>query len=193
MEPQPNPESKETIMFTGKIGEVVHIEQSDGRIFEQYRRPPGTRLIIVSPDNKVLITKERRHETGNVDLRLPGGKVCNTIEEFRALKNSGQDILKAAKAGAIKEAVEETGLIIKNPELVAIANAGATVNWDLYYFLVHEYEQNPAGQALEHGEDIEVTWMSPEQIRQAISDGQMQEWRSVGVLLGKVLPSLESS
>lgn len=44
--------NNETIVFKGKIGEVVHIEQQDGRVFEQFRRPPGTRLVIVSQDNK---------------------------------------------------------------------------------------------------------------------------------------------
>jgi hypothetical protein len=70
--------NNETVVFKGKIGEVVHIEQQDGRVFEQFRRPPGTRLVIVSQDNSILITKEYRHETGGIDLRLPGGKVCDT-------------------------------------------------------------------------------------------------------------------
>jgi 8-oxo-dGTP pyrophosphatase MutT (NUDIX family) len=183
--------SKEQIVFSGKIGEVVHIEQPDGRVFEQYRRPPGTRLIIVSPEGKILITKEHRHETGNIDLRLPGGKVCDSLEDFHALKASEQDMLEAAKTAAEKEALEETGLIVKDLEPVTTAKAGATVDWDLYYFLIRNYIENSEGQQLEQGENIEVTWMSLAEIQTAISAGQMQEWRSVGVLLGRVLPELE--
>ena len=190
---QDQPEQKDKMVFSGKIGEVIHSTQKDGRVFERYRRPPGTRLIIVSPDKKILVTKEHRSETNGIDLRLPGGKVCDSLEAYHALLASGKDITEAAKDAAIKEALEETGLIIENPRLLVTANAGATVEWDLYYFLVDTYTKNPGGQELEDGEDIEVTWMKVEELRQAIEDGQMQEWRSVGVLLAKVLSELEDS
>jgi len=183
---------KETTVFRGKIGEVVHIEQKDGRVFEQFRRPPGTRLITISPDNRVLVSREYRHETGTVDLRLPGGKVCDTLEEYDALRNSGADMVEQAKLGMTKEAGEEAGLDIHDPKLVTVANAGATVDWDLYYWEVHDYTERSEGQDLEEGEDITTQWMTPAELREAIENGQMQEWRSVGVLLAMVLPKLES-
>jgi hypothetical protein len=74
-----------SVVFSGKIGEVVHVEQPDGRVFEKFRRPPGVRLVIVSPDKKLLITKEFRSETSNYDLRLPGGKVCDSLDEYHSL------------------------------------------------------------------------------------------------------------
>jgi 8-oxo-dGTP pyrophosphatase MutT (NUDIX family) len=181
----------EKITYQGRIIEVVEFDGGNGKTFEKARRAPGSRLIIVSTDGKILMTREHRHETGNVDLRLPGGKVYDTLEEYNKALANNVDIAEAAKAGAIREAVEETGLEIKNLELITVATAGATVDWDLYYFLTRDYEQLLSGQQLEHGEDIEVTWMTPGEIRQAIANGQMQEWRSVGVLLGKVLPDLE--
>jgi len=184
------PSKPETVVFTGQIGEVVHTEQPDGRVFEQFRRAPGVRLVIISPEGKILITKEHRHEISSTDLRLPGGKVCDTIEDYRALLNSGADVLAAAKQAAIKEALEETGLVVRDPKLIVKANAGATVDWDLYYFEVRDYDQSPDGQQLESGEAIEVDWMNPGEIRQAIAGDQMAEWRSVGVLLGRVLPEL---
>lgn len=186
-----NQQPSEIVAFSGKIGEVIHQQQPDGRVFERYRRPPGTRLIIISPDKKILITKEHRQETGGVDLRLPGGKVRDSLAEYHELLASGDDIAEAAKQAAIKEAAEETGLLIHDPHMIVKANAGATVEWDLYYFKITDYESHADGQQLEHGEDIEVTWLSPAEIRQAITDGLMQEWRSVGVLLGLILPDLE--
>ncbi|MGH7193637.1 MAG: NUDIX hydrolase, partial [Candidatus Saccharimonadales bacterium] len=186
-------EPKATVAFSGRIGEVVHTEQADGRVFERFRRSPGTRIIIVSPEGRILITKEYRHETGNVDLRLPGGKVRDSLKEYKELVAGGGDIVEAAKQAAVKETLEETGLIVNDIKFVTKANAGATVEWDLYYFLVDKYEANPDGQALEEGEDIEVNWMTPSEIRQAIAEGSMQEWRSAGVLLGLVLPQLEKA
>lgn len=184
-------ENKDSVVFAGKIGEVVHSVQPDGRVFEKFCRPPGTRLIIISPEGKVLITKEFRQETNNFDLRLPGGKVCDTLEEYNKLRESSSDIEEAAEAGAVKEAREEAGIIVKSLEFITKATAGATVEWDLYYFLIKDYENHTDGQALEEGENITVTWMSVDEIKQAIGLGQMQEWRSVGVLLGMIIPKLE--
>lgn len=168
----------------------MHTKQPDGRVFERYRRPPGTRLIIISPDKKILVTKEHRGETGGIDLRLPGGKVCDSLKDYHALLDSGKDILTAAKEAAIKEALEETGLIVQGLELITKANAGATVEWDLYYFKIDSYTESPGGQELEDGENIEVAWMTGAELRQAIEDGEMREWRSAGVLLAKILPGL---
>jgi 8-oxo-dGTP pyrophosphatase MutT (NUDIX family) len=183
----------ESIAFSGKIGEVVHTKQPDGRTFEKYRRAPGVRLVIISPDNKLLVAKEFRQETGNVDLRLPGGKVCDTLKELHSLLKSNLDMTEAASAAALKEASEETGLIIHEPRLITIARAGATVEWDLYYFEVRNYSESKAGQRLEVGEDIETEWMELEDVKKAVIDGRMQEWRSVGVLLGRIFPLLASS
>jgi len=183
----------EIVVFEGQIGEVVNFPQPDGRKFEQYRRPPGTRLVILSPEGKILITREYRHETGDYDLRLPGGKVCDSLKEYKEFLGKDADLLSLAEAAAKKEALEETGLIVQNIEFLAKANAGATVEWDLYYFLVKNYSDSSAGQELELGEDIEINWMSPSEIKEAVVAGKMQEWRSVGILLGIVFPKLNSN
>lgn len=188
-----NEETSEEIVFSGKIGEVVHTKQPDGRVFERYRRAPGTRLVIITPDKKVIMTREHRQETGGVDLRLPGGKVRDTLGEYHELLKSGEDLVAAARKAAAKEASEEVGLTTNNLRLLAKAPAGATVEWDLYYFMTSDYQENDEGQNLELGEQIERVELSVAEIRQAITDGEMQEWRSVGILLGLVLPQLETA
>lgn len=186
----PSDTNKDIIAYEGKIGEIIHTEQPDGRIFERYRRSPGVRLIIISPDKKILVTREHRKETGGIDLRLPGGKVCDSLADYRHLLASGKDTLQAAIKAAKKEALEETGLIVADLSLITKANAGATVEWDLYYFSVSKFTESPSGQELEAGEDIEVVWLTAKELRRAIENGEMQEWRSVGVLLAMVLPKL---
>jgi 8-oxo-dGTP pyrophosphatase MutT (NUDIX family) len=182
---------KDDVVFSGRVGEVLHTTQPDGRVFERYRRPPGTRLVIVTPDKKIIMTREHRQETGGVDLRLPGGKVRDTLEEFHKLIENGADIVTASKEAAIKEGSEEVGVTINSLELLTKATAGATVEWDLYYFITSDYKEKVEGQELGTGEQIERVELDPSEIRQAISNGEMQEWRSVGVLLGLVLPQLE--
>lgn len=183
--------SSEQTVFQGKIGEIVHTTQPDGRVFERYRRPPGTRLVIVTPDNKVIMTREHRQETGNVDLRLPGGKIRDSLGEYHELLESGRDMVEAASEAAAKEGSEEVGVNVRNLELLARATAGATVEWDLYYFMTRDFDENAEGQNLEVGEQIERVHLTAPEIRQAIANGEMQEWRSVGILLGLVLPQLE--
>ncbi|HSX07502.1 MAG TPA: NUDIX domain-containing protein [Candidatus Saccharimonadales bacterium] len=188
-----NQETNEEIVFSGKIGEVVHTTQPDGRVFERYRRAPGTRLVIITPDKKLIMTREHRQEIGNIDLRLPGGKVRDTLGEYHELLESGKDIVAAASEAAAKEASEEVGVTVTNLKLLTKATAGATVEWDLYYFMTSDYQENAGGQNLEQGERIERVELSAAEIRQAIKRGEMQEWRSVGVLLGLVLPQLETA
>lgn len=182
----------EEVVFSGKLGEVVHTTQPDGRVFERYRRAPGTRLVIITPDKKVMMTREHRQETGSVDLRLPGGKVCDSLAEYHSLLASGRNIAEAAAEAAAKEASEEVGVTVGNLKMLTKAAAGATVEWDLYYFMTDEYDENTEGQRLENGEQIERVELSVEEIKQAIDNAEMQEWRSVGVLLGIVLPLLDA-
>jgi len=181
----------ESVAFSGIIGEVIHTEKSDGRVFERYRRPPGTRIIIVNGNNEILMTKEHRHESSKVDLRLPGGKVFDTMQAMNDFMDSNDDINEAIISGATAEAREEAGIMIRNPMVIEKAVDGATVEWDLYYVLVTDFEEHPEGQQLEAGEEgIETVWMSIPDIKAAIKNGDMHEWRSVGILLGKVIPSL---
>lgn len=178
------------IVFDGRIGEIVHIKQKDGRVFEQYRRAPGCRLIIISPENEILVIREYRHETKKFDLRLPGGKVRDTLAQWREFLHSGQDLIEASILAAINEARQEVGLEVSDLEFVANSVSGATVVWDLHYFRTKTYTELAQGQNLEVGEQIEKVWMSAAEIKEAVKNGEMQEWRSVGVLLGLVLPSL---
>ncbi len=173
-------------VFSGKLGEVVHVPQPDGRVFERFRRPPGVRIVIVA-DRGILLTEEYREETGGVDLRLPGGKVFDDYESFAAARATGS-MTWAAEEAVLREAREEVGLVVTDPELITVAQAGATVEWDLFYYLVREFTEAVEGAQPEEGEQIEPVWLTPKEVSEAIQQGRMSEWRSVGVLLGLVLP-----
>ncbi len=183
----------EEIAYQGRIIEVVRQKVKTGdkeQTFEFARRSPGTRLIVISPDQKILLTKEYRMETGNYDYRLPGGKVFDALTEYNQFLESGQDIIEKAQPAAIKEALEEVGIDVEEIKHIATSKAGATVVWDLYYFVVSKYAQRQQGQELEHGEDIKVIEVSFDEAKEICLDGRMQEDRSVAVLL-RYLYSLE--
>lgn len=175
----------EEVFANGKLFELVHLTQPDGRVFELARRAPGVRIIIVDRENeKILITKEFRTELNDWDNRLPGGKVFDSLEEYDAHRQSGDDILAAAQRKAKAEATEETGIELENIEFFKKSTLGATVEWDLYVFVADKWHHAENGQQLENGEQIEAdNWVSYDDIEKMILAGEMQEDRIALILL----------
>lgn len=165
--------------------EVVNRDMTDGSKtikFEWARRAPGVRLIIVDAAKQtVLLTKEHRYELGVDDFRLPGGKVFDSLNEYNAFLKSGMDIIKPAQEKAAAEAEEEVGIAVESVSHFHTSVCGATVQWDLLYFVSTEWA--PAEQKLELGENIEVVELSFSAARDAALNGQMSEERSALVLL----------
>jgi len=179
--------SQEEIFAKGKIFELVHETQPDGRIFEVARRAPGVRIIIDDKENKkILLTKEFRRELSAHDFRLPGGKVFNTLDEYSAYREGGEDILAAAESQAKVEAAEEAGIDISELQLVRKSALGATVEWDLYVFETLVWQPHKDGQQLKDDEPQDITdasFYDYAAVKKMILDGHMQEERIALILL----------
>ena len=173
----------ERITHKGNIIEVVQKEVDQNgkiKVFEFARRSPGTRLIIPRGD-QILLTKEFRHELNGYDYRLPGGKVYDSLDEYNTALESNVDINEAAKIAAIKEAHEEVGFAVNEISLFHKSVCGATVVWDLFYFVVNSFEEGE--QHLEDGEDITFEFLDSEKVKEMCFDGSISEERSALVLL----------
>lgn len=178
------PQPHEKVFARGKLFELVHEKQQDGRVFEKARRAPGVRLIIKDGQDRVLLTKEYRKELEAWDYRLPGGKVFDSLDDYEAHRQTGQDIVEAAMQKAATEGKEEAGVAISTLELFKKSTLGATVEWDLYVFEVTAWQPAITGQALEEGEQIEADlWFSYKEVEEMILSGQMQEERIALILL----------
>ncbi|MDB5177741.1 MAG: hydrolase [Candidatus Saccharibacteria bacterium] len=175
----------EEVFAKGKLFELVHTKQPDGRTFEVARRAPGVRLIIFNKDSqKLLLTKEFRKELDDWDYRLPGGKLFDSLDDYEAHRLSDNDIIDAAKAQAVAEARQEAGIDIAGLELYKKSVLGATVEWDLYVFEAIDWRKSETGQELEDGEDIDAdTWVSIDEAKRMILDGKMQVERIALILL----------
>jgi len=181
----PIPSGPEKIVYQGKMIEVVQQLMKVGEkniMFEFARRAPGTRLIIPMKSGKILLTKESRREIKGYDIRLPGGKVFDTLEEYNSFLKTGADIVDAAHRAAIKEAREEVGVIVKNMELLRVSKCGTSVEWDLFYFLVTSHTEGEREDSGE-GEDITALPTDPEEVKKMCLDGRIQEDRSAIMLL----------
>lgn len=185
--------NKEEIVVKGKIFELVHLVQPDGRVFEVARRAPGVRVIVHDVSaGKILLTKEFRHELEGWDYRLPGGKVFDTLDEFEVFRAGGTEIADAARKKAVEEIQQEAGIEIDELEFYKKSILGATVEWDLYVFISEKWKLNELGQELEQGEKIEAdNWVDYSEARRMILDGSMSEER-IGLILLQWLESLAS-
>ena len=182
----PKPIGPAVVTFKGKLFEIVKQPMKTGNheyVIEMAKRPPGTRLIIVSPDKKILLTKEYRPEYKGWDFRLPGGKVIDSLDEYNKLLKKSRALLEMAEEGARKEALEEVGIVVDKMEHFATSRCGVTIVWDLYYFVVTKYHQHPAGQHLEPDENIEPQWFTFDEAKKMCLDGKVGEDRSVAILL----------
>lgn len=185
----------ENIFAKGKLFELVHETQPDGRVFERARRAPGVRLLIADQQKReLLLTKEFRKELNDWDYRLPGGKVFDTLEEYETHRKSGDDILAAATKKAKAEAHEEAGIDVQNLQLFKKSTLGATVEWDLYVFEVMKWQKMEGGQNLEDGENIEAdAWFSYDEVERMILRGDMKEDRIALITLQRLATQKEKA
>lgn len=175
------------VVYNGRIIQVVEEEKTilnsnKVKVFEYAKRSPGVRAIITK-EGKILLSKEYRYELNDFDYRLPGGKVFDSLAEY--VENEDKNLKEHAKNAVIKECFEEVGLRVKNPKLLHISKAGATVVWDLYYFEITDFTIDK--QHLEEGEIIEYGWYDVVDVKKLILNNQMHEDRSVGVVLKYIL------
>lgn len=175
----------EEIYAAGKMFELVHITQLDGRVFEIARRAPGVRVIIADQTKRqLLLTKEFRQELHELDYRLPGGKVFDSLAEYEEFRRTGGDIVEPASIKAKAEAAEEAGMAVDEVRLFKKSTLGATVEWDLYVFEATKWREHAEGQSLEDGEQVEdVGWYGFDEVEQMILAGKMQEERIALILL----------
>jgi 8-oxo-dGTP pyrophosphatase MutT (NUDIX family) len=176
-----NPNEK--ITYQGRLIEIFEIPAPPGhkvKVFENARRSPGVRVIIPK-DNTILLSKEYRYEIEAYDYRLPGGKVYDSLEEYNSALKTNVDITEAAKAAATREAAEEAGIKISDMSFFHKSICGATIIWDLFYFVAGNYEKTAKDS--QAGEDITVEYIDSKEVEAMCLDGRISEERSALVLL----------
>ncbi len=152
------------------------------------RRPPGIRALIINKEKKsILFSKEFRYELNDWDLRLPGGKVFDSLDAYKESLRIG-DVLDHVELTVPKEVLEEIGLIVKNPKLIKVSKDGAGVVWDLFYYEITDYEVSENGPKLEEDEVINgYEWKTFDEVIELCASNQIHEDRTVGVLLTYIL------
>jgi hypothetical protein len=185
----PQKDGQEEIVFQGKMVEVVHQPMKHKGVVQMYewaQRAPGVRMIIPNYEAKELVlTREYRTELDAFDIRLPGGKVFNSLKEWNVHKESGEDIKPIALEKVKEEGLEEAGIVIDEATLLAVSKNGAMMHWDLLYFVAdkwHEHKDGAQHQEFEQGVTSVKRYKFAE-VEKLLRDGSISEDRSVAALL----------
>ena len=190
------PDGEPRIVAEGRLGAIVEypmlVDQGHGyeeRVYENFVRPPGTRIIALR-ENTIYLQKEYRSEVKEFDWRLPGGKVLDSFSEYK--KYIGKEVLEdlIIEAGR-RELREEAKLEAKSVELFKKSSCGASVIWDLYYLIakdltevIHDHDEGE--------EIIEGKWLTYDEVLTMIRKGEIGEDRTVAALL-QFIASQEST
>ena len=152
--------------------------------FEIAERSPGVRILITS-NTHILLTREWRHECDAFDLRLPGGKVCNSLNAFELVEKN--DLEDACRSAAQRELYEETtiNLVKQDFSLIHRSICGATVKWDLWYYFVDLPDATMSRIEVSNleGEEISVQWFSFREAAKLCLNGEIKEDRTAAVIL----------
>ena len=159
--------------------------------FEFAERSPGVR-VLVHTSSGLLLNREWREENKSYDMRLPGGKVFDTLLDYIAKRDIAEEqILQIARAAACRELLEETGLSVQESSCNFHNKSvcGATVVWDLWYFSV-EFDAEPhlRGQQISHeGESTAPFWVTNSEALELCLNGRVSEDRSAAFLFRHLL------
>lgn len=166
-----------TIVYSDKLNKI--------RIFEKAHRPPGVRMLFIK-NNKILLSREFRSELKEWDFRLPGGKVFDDFENYNKHLQNEKMFEEKLRDAVVRESIEEVGLIVDSAKMNFLHKSisGSSVKWDLYYYTIKDFSQSDNGQELEEGEKIDKpVWMTYDEVIEMCLSGQINEDRTVAVLL----------
>lgn len=194
----------DSVLYNGKLFQVVNrkskntvqIDNQDFEIdldYELIKRPPGLRAIIVK-DHSVLLNREFRYEKNDWDYRLPGGKVFDSLEEYKhSLKNNTLTLNIQKKL--LEELSEEADILPENYLFFYKSICGFTVEWDLYYYVVDRFKELSSSRnnciRKNEFEFIEHCWIDYNEAFNFCIQNKISEERSSNALIRFLYPRIK--
>lgn len=162
---------KQVIYDGRKVRVEVHLmedEETGRRSRREVVVHPGAVVVLpMLPDGRVLLIRNRRHAVGQTLLELPAG----TLEK-------NEDPMNCAG----RELLEETGYLAGRLKSLGHFYASPGVLTEkLYAFAAYDLE--PRAQALDEGEEIELTPMTRDEAVDLIRTGDIQDGKTIATLL----------
>jgi ADP-ribose pyrophosphatase len=164
------PEGNAEAVFHGRNFVVyrheVELPGGESEEHEYLWRTDGARIIGFNNEGEVLLTREYRHELGDWDWRVPGGKV-----------DAGETPQQAAK----REFREETGFEAGHLHFLWPTTLDSTVRYRRYFFIAKDLKS--VGVSREAGEQMSVHWIELDRAAEMALAGEIKEEISALALL----------
>lgn len=138
--------------------EDVELPGGEVEVHEHVWRTDGTRIIALDQDRRVLLTREYRHEQGEWDWRVPGGKI-----------DSGE----TPEQAATREFREEAGFEAKTMRFLWATTPDSTVRYQRFFFLATNLTEVEAER--EVGEQMTVHWVGLDEACEKALSGEIRE------------------
>lgn len=154
---------------------VQKIKLPDGRIVDDYYRieyPDAVIMIAVTPDMRVVMSRQYLHGFGRVSTVLPAGTV-----------QKGEDRLEAAK----RELLEETGYSSGDWVMLADPNSHTNYKGSKVSFYLAKNAVKTAEPDSDDYEEMEILLLNERQALEGIRNGEIESIASIaGLALAKM-------
>lgn len=133
-----------------------------GKIIEPYyvyEFPTWVTAFALTEDGKVIMERQYRHALGEVCTEIPGGCVDDTDANL-------EDAIA-------RELLEETGYSFSSYEYLGNISANPSTNSNLMHMFLAKGGKKVAGQELDHNEEIEVTLVTIDEVKQMLKENKL--------------------
>lgn len=136
--------------------------RQDGKIIEPYyvyEFPDWVTAFAITKEGKVIVERQFRYALNATHFEMPGGCVDKSDATL-------QDAIS-------RELLEETGYAFSQYEFLGSSSANPSTNSNLMHYFIATGGEKVADQNFDEGEDIEVYFMTIDEVIELVNTGQI--------------------
>lgn len=154
-----------TTLLKTEHTEVVEV---DG--IEMIKRPVAVAILVLTPDDKILMVKQKRGSFGEI-LEVPAGKV-----------DEGEDPEDAVR----RELLEETGYRANSVKYLIDYYPSVGYSTEVIRCYSTEDVTYTGEQRLDDGERIKIVKLGPDEIHEKIRTGEIKDSKTLMCIMGGI-------
>lgn len=147
-------------------------ETPAGKIIDPYyvyEFPTWVAAVPVTEDGRIVMVRQYRHALGEVCLEIPGGCVDDTDKD--------------PQEAIARELLEETGCSFSSYDYLGKISANPSSNNNLLHMFLARGGKKVAEQKLDANEEIEVVYLTIEELKQLLKENKIIQAMHVSCIL----------